>query len=198
MKRTGQIAGTVLAILMICSINLGAQGRGIGAGNYSRMQGNGRVYRFSHMNDSLRHSDSLTFRGTRNGGRFEAGMGYLPQGRRGYMPGPMHGKMRDMGPIGPGMPGTGFGPQGRGGFNAGMPGLGRLENLPGITDKQKKEIIDLRYKQMAEIEKFRVDMQSKMQVMKEEQRKKILELLTEDQKKLLEAGPQKPNANTPK
>jgi hypothetical protein len=170
MKRTGQISGIVLVILMICSFNLSAQGGGRGAGNYSHMQGPGRDLGFRHNVDSQRHLDSLAFRGMRNGGRFEAGMG--------------------------------FGPQGRGGFNrmdgGQLPGLGRLENLAGITDKQKKEIIDLRYKQMAEIEKFRVDMQTKMQAMREEQRKKILELLTEDQKKLLEAGPQKPNANAPK
>jgi len=162
MKRTGKITGIVLVIMMVFSINISAQGRGMRAGDFSHMQGFGR--------------DS--------------------------MPGPAQGYMRGMGPMHQGMPGMGFRPEGRGGFNqpAGRqaPGLGRLENLPGITDKQKKDIIDLRYKQLAEMEKFRVDMQSKMQAMREEQKKKILELLTEDQKKLFEAVPQKPNANAPK
>jgi hypothetical protein len=166
MKKTGQILGTALAIIMLCSVNLIAQGRGRGAGNYSHKQGYGREFAPGHFRDSLRHSDALEFRGMRNGGRFDAGMGFRPGGR--------------------------------GGFNQQSPGLARLENLPGITDKQKKDIIDLRFKQMAEMEKFRVDMQSKIQVMKEEQRKKLLELLTEDQKNLIEAGPQKPNANAPK
>jgi hypothetical protein len=208
MKRTRQILGMMLAILMFSSINLLAQRNGGGDGNYSRMQGPGRAYGLRHNGDSLRHLDSLAFRGMRNGGRFDAGMANMPRGGRGFMPGPANGSMRGMGPMHsgmpgmPGMPGMGFGPQGWGGFNrpdgGQLPGLGRLENLPGITDKQKKEIIDLRYKQMAEMEKFRVDMQAKMQTMREEQRKKILELLTEDQKKLLESGPQKPNANAPK
>jgi len=179
MKRTGKITGIVLVIMMVFSINISAQGRGMRAGDFSHMQGYGRGYGFKQSNDSLRHSDPLALRR-----------------------GPVNRNMRGMGPMHQGMPGMGFGPEGRGRFNSPasgqVPGLGRLENLPGITDKQKKDIIDLRYKQLAEMEKFRVDMQSKMQAMREEQRKKILELLTEEQKKLIEAVPQKPNANAPK
>jgi hypothetical protein len=202
MKRSIKITGILLALSIVCSITISAQGRGRGPGNYSHMQGYGREFGFRHSNDSLKLNDSVAFRGMRPDRNFGDGPWNMPRGGRAFMPGPAQGNMKGMGPMHQGMPGMGFGPQGRGGFNppAGRqtPGLGRLDNLPGITDKQKKEIIDLRYKQMAEIEKFRVDNQSKMKVMREEHRKKMLELLTEDQKKLLEAGPQKPNANAPK
>jgi len=198
MKRSFKITGILLAVSIVCSITLSAQGRGRGADNYSRMQGSGREYGIRHSNDSLKLIDSVAFRGMRNARNFGAGMRNMPQAGRGFMPGPSNGNMRGMRPLHQGWKGMGYGPQDRGGFNppAGRqtPGLGRLDNLPGITDKQKKEIIDLRYKQMAEIEKFRVDNQSKMKVMREEQRKKMLELLTEDQKKLFETGPQKPDA----
>ncbi len=90
----------------------------------------------------------------------------------------------------------GFGPFGPGAMRPGAgfrePGMRMrqdrpmLYNIPGLTDKQKKDIADLRGKQQAEMEKLRIDMQSKMKALREDHRSKVMNLLTPEQKKWLE------------
>ncbi len=82
------------------------------------------------------------------------------------------------------------------GWGPGMaPGSGRqfrgmrmMDNIPGLTDKQKKELADLRDQQMQEISKFREENQAKMKSMMEEHHKKVMSVLTDEQKKYLEKG----------
>lgn len=66
------------------------------------------------------------------------------------------------------------------------PGMSGLNNIPNLTDKQKKDIADLKGKQQAEMEKLRIDMQSKMKELREAHRAKVMSLLTDEQKKWVE------------
>jgi Spy/CpxP family protein refolding chaperone len=66
------------------------------------------------------------------------------------------------------------------------PAFGRLDNIPNLTDKQKKEISDLRQKQQDEMKKFRDETSTRMQDMRKEHREKIMNILTDEQKKYLE------------
>jgi hypothetical protein len=91
--------------------------------------------------------------------------------------------------------GHGWGPQrdfryNRRGFDHQPP----LEAIPNLTDKQKKDIADLRQKHMDEMKKFREDMQAKMNEMRDAYRKNIDALLTTDQKKYLEDNKPEPPA----
>ena len=68
---------------------------------------------------------------------------------------------------------------------------GRLmDRIPNLTDKQRKEIADLRLKQMTEMDKIREESFAKMQALREENRSAVMNLLTDDQKKSLESGRQ--------
>ena len=62
-----------------------------------------------------------------------------------------------------------------------------LDRLPNITDKQKKEIADLRQKQMDEMKKFREETAAKMKSMGEANKAKMMNLLTDEQKKFIES-----------
>jgi hypothetical protein len=120
-----------------------------------------------------------------------------PGCRAGMGPGQRHA----MRPAGrPGIrPGMGWGPapafrggMGQGQFNrpgiAPKPPMGRIENIPNLTDKQKKDIADLRLKQMEEFKKLREENLAKMKTLREEHRKKVIGLLTDEQKKSVDAN----------
>jgi len=107
--------------------------------------------------------------------------GFMPQGPNAGMRGnnmgmPMCGMRRGMAPMGFDRPG--IGPMGPGRF---------LERLPNITDKQKKEIADLRQKQMDEMKKFQEETATKIKSMREANKAKMMNLLTDEQKKFLES-----------
>jgi len=110
----------------------------------------------------------------------------MPQemGRPGMGPGRQHQAM--------GMYGTpGFG-QRAPGFRNQAPGMRLMENIPNLTDKQRKDIADLKGKQMAEMEKVRIDMQSKMKELREAHKDKVMSVLTDEQKKWVEENTPKP------
>jgi len=75
--------------------------------------------------------------------------------------------------------------------NAGMrqmgPGMMMLESIPNVTEKQKKEITDLRLKQQAEMQKLREESAAKMKAMRETHSKNMMNILTDEQKKFLES-----------
>jgi hypothetical protein len=123
--------------------------------------------------------------GAKGGMRPGMGMGMGPGAGRGMRQG------MGMGP-GPEFRG-GMGPDrfNRPGMNQGA-GLARLESIPGLTDKQKKDIADLKQKQMDEMKKLREESMAKMKSLREDNRKKIMGLLTEEQKKYLEGNPGAP------
>jgi Spy/CpxP family protein refolding chaperone len=66
------------------------------------------------------------------------------------------------------------------------PGMCVYGNIPGLTDKQKKDIEELRQKQQDEMRKFREEMMGKMKSLRESNREKIMDLLTPEQKKWVE------------
>lgn len=70
------------------------------------------------------------------------------------------------------------------------PGMRMLDRIPGLTDKQKKEISDLRQKQANEMQKLRSDMQQKMKEMRDSHRKDVMNILNDDQRKWLEENSQ--------
>lgn len=61
--------------------------------------------------------------------------------------------------------------------------IGGLDNIPGLTDDQKKKIEELRKNNQSDMQKFQEDMQSKMKEMRSSQRSKLRDLLTDEQKK---------------
>jgi hypothetical protein len=67
-----------------------------------------------------------------------------------------------------------------------------IDNIPNLTDKQKKDIAVLRVDQQTEMQKFREEMQSKFMAIRETQRSSIEKLLTPDQKKWLDENTPKP------
>ena len=111
-----------------------------------------------------------------------AGYGQFNPMGHGFGPGHFNGKGRAFGPGYPAAPG----------FRGEAPGLHRFENIPNLTDKQKKDITALRTKQMEEMKKFREESAEKMKTMRETHQKNVLNLLTGEQKKFLET--QKPPA----
>jgi Spy/CpxP family protein refolding chaperone len=74
-----------------------------------------------------------------------------------------------------------------------MPGMGGpmsggriMDNIPNLTDKQKKEISDLRQKQHADMKKAMEEMRTKIKSIRESGKSDIEKLLTPDQKKWLD------------
>ncbi len=115
---------------------------------------------------------------------------FRSRGQAPGMPGNnMQGRMPGMrGGMGMGQ-GFGMG-RGRGQMMQGQMGPGLpINRIPNLTDKQRKEILDLQQKQMQEMDKFREEMSSKMQSMREANRTKVMSILTEEQKKFLESAP---------
>ena len=67
-----------------------------------------------------------------------------------------------------------------------------MENIPNLTDKQKKDIAVLRIDQQTEMKKFLEDTQAKLKAIRETQRANIEKLLTPEQKKWLDENLPKP------
>jgi hypothetical protein len=63
------------------------------------------------------------------------------------------------------------------------PRMGILDNIPGLTDDQKKKMEELRKNNQADMQKFKEDMQNKIKEMRSSQRSKLRDLLNDEQKK---------------
>jgi hypothetical protein len=105
--------------------------------------------------------------------------GFMPRGpmsgiRGGHGANLMHGIRRGVGPN----PFIWQGPMGPGRM---------IDRIPNLTDKQKKEIADLRQAQQSEMKKFMDDVSAKMKSLRESDRNKMLNLLTDEQKKFVES-----------
>ena len=159
----------------------------------------------------MNNPDSMPMRGMRPG--------MMHHGMRGMAPGMMQPGMRGMGrggmrdgmqggmcqcPMMQGMMPKGMSMQHSGmGMSSGMQGMMHqrmiMENIPDLTDKQKKDIAVMRIDQQTEMKKMREDMQSKMKAMRETQRTNIEKLLTPEQKKWLDENAPEPKLEqTPK
>lgn len=154
---------SMLVLIMAGSMTLSAQRSMRGMGNDSLM-----MKRMERMNQNRMNIDRQMMHMPYN----RSSMNHMRHFRQGF------------GPYGPGAmrPGAGFREPGMR-MDQDRP---LLYNIPGLTDKQKKDIADLRGKQQAEMEKLRIDMQSKMKALREDHRSKVMNLLTPEQKKWLE------------
>ena len=173
MKQIIKITGILLLLILAGNVNLQAQ-RGMRG-----MRDTTRMVRPGMRNDIRQQPLPPRFnnRPMYGWGRRIGPMGwqghnnFMRPGMRGYGPGP--GRMQQFGPA--------FRPQQPGrGFNA-------VDNIPGLTEKQKNEIAALQKKQQEEMKALRDEAAGKMQSLRENHRKNIMNLLNDEQKKFVES-----------
>jgi hypothetical protein len=197
MKTTVKLAGLILMILLSFSVTLNAQRGMRGMTDSTRMDrmkmgpGLGRMQNRPGPDSVMMkrmHQNMMINMGP--------GMGVGRMGQRGQFMTPGMGR---------GM-GRGNGPGVRGGMQQ-MPvnGMGIrpvgpermiMGSLPNVTEKQKKDMADLKLKQQEEMKKFREETSAKMQSLRDSHNKAMMNLLTEEQKKFIESKQVKP-ATTP-
>jgi hypothetical protein len=194
MKNFGTITGILLMLILAGNTSLNAQ-RGMKGMRMDTIQMPGM---------GMRH-DSTMIGGMRPGRNMnDMDLGMCPcqmHGRAGYGTRNMaHGPMmkgnwhQDQGIWQPGMefngPDFGYPPPGmwrqHDGMRSWTPGLRILDQIPNLSEKQKKDITDLLQKQQEEMKKFREDMLVKIKSMRNSHMEKIRSLLNDDQKKWLE------------
>lgn len=112
-------------------------------------------------------------------GMHRGGM-YGPQagfGMRGMRPGMgmMYGNGRNMGRM----------PVNRMGYDNMRQGRPLIESIPNLTEKQKKDMADLRVKNQEEMKKFRDEIVVKMKSMRDANQAKMMNMLTDEQKKAI-------------
>jgi hypothetical protein len=173
MKRTVQLTGILLMLLLACSMSLSAQRGMRGAADTT------------HMKHMWMASDTLRRHGMGNRTWMERGrMDHMRQftGHRnmygmGMRPGMGFDMSRGNRPMwGDSISGRQFGP-----------GMMMLGSIPNVTEKQKKEITDLMTKQRDEMKKLREEMQTRMKALRDSHRKSILSVLTDEQKKFIDS-----------
>jgi hypothetical protein len=128
-------------------------------------------------------------------GNMQRGMGPMRQGQMGNM---QRGMGQGMMGMRQGMPldsagmgrmgnraGRGMGQMNR--MDQGMVGPGGifLENIPNVTEKQRKEFSELLKKQQDEMTKIREQMASEVKSTLKSQREKMLKIFTDEQKKTI-------------
>ena len=165
--------------------------------DFRQMRGMGHGADSLRMREMRKGSDSMHMRGMMPGMGMRPsarlgmkGMGHMDRMGQFMLPGTMHGMrghmwqrpmygMRGNYWMAPmyGMRGMGMEPMAMDRMGRGQMGPGRIiDNIPNLTDKQKKDIADLRLKQQDEMKKMR-----------DSNRTKILNLLTDEQKKFVES-----------
>jgi hypothetical protein len=183
MKKMVKTTGIVLMLLMAGTLALTAQqnrrGMRMDTTRMHRMMMNP-----GNMPLMMNNPDSMPMRGMQKG----MGRGRnMDRMQRGICQCPM---MKGMMPHGMDMQRHGFG------MDPGMQGMMHqrmiLDNIPDLTDKQKKDIAVMRIDQQTEMKKFRDEMQSKMKAIHETQKANIEKLLTPDQKKWLDENSPEP------
>lgn len=198
MKKMVKTTGMVLMLFMAGTLALTAQQNMRGMRMDTTMM-HRMMMNPEHMQMMMNNPDSMPMRGMRPG-MMQPGMRGMG---RGGMMGGMQGCMCQC-PMMKGMMQQGMGMQRHGmGMGSGMQGMMHqrmiMENIPNLTDKQKKDIAVMRIDQQTEMKKMREDMQSKMKAMRETQRTNIEKLLTPEQKKWLDENAPEPKLEqTPK
>ena len=202
MKNKGKITSMLLMILLAGSFSLSAQ-RGMRGMRPDSAGMRGMRMERMHMPLMMQHPDSVKMGGMHHGmspmqmnhmDRFMCPMCMMGrqmagnwQRGRGMNQAPGMGRMgRGMRMMAPGMQRPAMGMQRQ------APGMRVMENVPNLTDKQKKDIADLRLKQQEDMQKFRGEMQEKMNDLRESHKTKVMNILTDDQKKWVEENTPKP------
>ena len=179
MKRTVQLTGILLMLLLACNMSLSAQRGMRGAADTTHMK------RMWMASDTL-HRHGMGNRTWMGPGRIDHMRHYM--GHRG-----MYGMGRGMRPdMGFDMR-RGNGPMWRDSISGRQfgPGMMMLGSIPNVTEKQKKEITDLMTKQRDEMKKLREEMQTKMKALRDSHRNSVLSILTDEQKKFVESRSEK-------
>jgi hypothetical protein len=205
MKKTVKLTGMVLMLFMAGALTLTAQqnmrGMRMDTTRMHRMMMNPehmQMNRDSMPINSMRGMGQGMMQPGMRGmgqGMMQPGMGEMNRDR---MMGGMRGGMGQC-PMMQNMMQQNRGMQHRGmGMGTGMQGMMHqrmiMENIPNLTDKQKKDIAVMRIDQQTEMQKFRDETQSKLKAIRETQRANIEKLLTPDQKKWLDENSPKPEA----
>jgi hypothetical protein len=123
----------------------------------------------------MRGKEGRTDMPVRRGMRQGMEQGQMGEMRRGMNQGQMNGMERNMGT----MPMDSM----RGGNMGHERTMGIM---PALSEKQRKEIAELRQKQQEELNKLRREMSAKINALIQDQRDKVMELLTPEQKKFFE------------
>jgi hypothetical protein len=159
MKIRKQLTGMMLMLIIAGTLSLSAQGSNRESSGVDKIMSEKRQRPMM-----LEESDSLKMRASRFGnapGKMICPYQYPGSGRQNMRP---HG----------GRPARGL-------WHS-FPGI---NNIPDLTDNQKKEIAILREKQQTEMQKLREEMQTRITDLRESNRKKIMDLLTEEQRERL-------------
>ena len=206
MKNAGKMTSVLLFLLLVGNGSLSAQygmrsrmdttrmnrpGRTMGMGNMQSMNFRNNSMRMNHMwmsNDSMRMNgmwmsgDSMPHRMMQR---------RMPMNNCDAMRMNMMRRMPEYGMRGRYMHHPGYS-IGRGNFRGPM-AMGQMrhdrfiDNIPNLTDVQKKEIADLHQNQMTEMNKLRQETLEKMKNLREANRSKMMNILTDDQKKWIES-----------
>lgn len=73
-----------------------------------------------------------------------------------------------------------------------MPGIRALNNIPGLTDDQKRKIDELLQQQRSEMQKLREDMNDEIKELRGSHRSKLRDLLTDEQKEWFDKNSPQP------
>jgi len=176
MNKMIKTTGMALMLLMAGALTLSAQQNMRGM----RMDTT-RMHRMMMNRERplMLNSDSMPMRGMGHGMR----PGMMQHDMRGMCQCPMMQQDRGMQQRGMGM-----GPWMHGRMNPGM----IIDNIPNLSDQQKKDIAVMRIDQQTEMKNLAEDMHSKMKAMREAHKSAIEKLLTPEQKKWLDDNTPKP------
>jgi hypothetical protein len=172
MKRLTKISVILLMLIMAGNLSLRAQHGGRGM-----MRDSIRMDRMALASDTAhRHGMGMVRSGIPHGRMYQGDQfayRWNPEAmRRGMSQGAWDGQER------------------RAGMNRGHDGelAGyMLESIPNVTEKQKKDIADLRSKNQDEMKKLREDYILKMNALRDSQQKSMMNILTDEQKKFVES-----------
>lgn len=168
MKNSGKIAGMVMVLCMLINLSLSAQ-----PGMRGMKSDSTGMNRFM-----CPMCCPVAWNMACNMMQQEMNMRYMGHGMHGMPPG--IGR-NSIGKKHPGM-----------GNRQPAPGLRVMENIPNLTDKQKKDLIDLRQKQKDEMQKLKGEIQKKMDDLRESHKTNVLNILNDEQKKWLDENTRKP------
>lgn len=177
--------GVVMVLLIAGTMAATAQNKGAIQPDSARMHREMGFHRGMQGNGPQMGQPGMN--GMREGmGQFPGWGEGMDQGRQG-----MRGNWGQM----PGMRGEGRPEMGQG-FQGMMHQRMLFENIPNLTDKQKKDIAVLRIDQQTEMKKLQEDLQAKVKAMRDSHKAAIEKLLTPEQKKWLEENTPKPEVKS--
>ena len=183
MKRIVKLTGMLLMLILACNLSLNAQ-RGMRG-----TMDSARINRMKMSTDTIRRYSECKMMHPYGMRGMRPGSGFGQMERGGRFPDHLRNKSLRHDSFAAGRTGV------RGSVKGGRgPGEYMLGSIPNVTEKQKKDIADLKLKQQAEMKKLREEMSSKMLSIRDSHKKSMMSILTDEQKKFIES--KQPKANT--